>query len=63
MDGMKLLRQLFDPGVPEPLAPPGGILVDARTRELLDDVVPIEAFGEVALKGFGSPQPAFRVVG
>jgi class 3 adenylate cyclase len=47
----------------EPLAPPGGILVDARTRELLEDVVRIEAFGEVALKGFGSPQPAFRVIG
>jgi class 3 adenylate cyclase len=47
----------------EPLAPPGGILVDDRTRELLDDSIVIEAFGEVALKGFGSPQPAFRVVG
>jgi class 3 adenylate cyclase len=46
----------------EPLAPPGGILVDGRTRELLDEATPIEAFGEVTLKGFGSPQPAFRVV-
>jgi adenylate cyclase len=46
----------------EPLAPPGGILVDARTRELLDDSTTIEAFGDVALKGFGSPEPAFRVV-
>ena len=46
----------------EPLAPPGGILVDAPTRDLLDGVVTLEAFGEVTLKGFGSPQPAFRVV-
>jgi class 3 adenylate cyclase len=46
----------------EPLAPPGGILLDARTRELLDDTIAIEAFGEVTLKGFGSPEPAFRVI-
>jgi class 3 adenylate cyclase len=47
----------------EPLAPPGGILVDDRTRELLDGAIAVEAFGEVALKGFGGPQLAFRVVG
>jgi class 3 adenylate cyclase len=47
----------------EPLAPPGGILVDERTRELLNGVAQIEAFGDVTLKGFGSPQPAFRVIG
>jgi class 3 adenylate cyclase len=47
----------------EPLAPPGGILVDDRTRELVADAVAVEAFGEIALKGFGTPQAAFRVVG
>lgn len=45
----------------EPLAPPGGILVDARTSELLDGAFAVETFGEVTLKGFGSPQPAFHI--
>jgi class 3 adenylate cyclase len=47
----------------EPLALPGGILVDARTRELVADAAAVEAFGEIALKGFGTPQVAFLVVG
>ncbi len=46
----------------EPLAPGGGILIDARTRELLDDDALLEAFGEVALKGFARPESAYRVI-
>ena len=47
----------------EPHAPGGGILVDARTRELVGDLVALEPFGELALKGFAAPEPAYRVAG
>ena len=43
----------------EPLAPPGRVLIDARTRELVDGEVGVEPFGEVALKGFARPEAAF----
>ncbi|MCA9677065.1 MAG: adenylate/guanylate cyclase domain-containing protein [Kofleriaceae bacterium] len=45
----------------EPLAPPGGILIDGRTRALLGDADGVEEFGELSLKGFTHPEPVFRV--
>jgi class 3 adenylate cyclase len=47
----------------EPLAPPGAILMDARTRELLDGSIAVEPFGELALKGFARAESVFRVAG
>ena len=43
----------------EPLAPPGRILIDARTHELVDGAAAVEPFGEVALKGFARPEAAY----
>jgi class 3 adenylate cyclase len=43
----------------EPLAPPGRVMIDARTRELVDGAVAIEAFGDVVLKGFARPEAVF----
>ena len=45
----------------EPLAPPGGILIDAETHALVGDRVVSLAHGEHALKGFSRPQHAFLV--
>lgn len=47
----------------EPLAPPGGILVDGETRALLGDECELEARGEVLLKGFAAPARTYLVVG
>jgi class 3 adenylate cyclase len=45
----------------EPLAPPGGILCDATTRELLVDQFGFAAKGEVKLKGFAEPVATFQI--
>lgn len=45
----------------ESLAPPGRVLVDDPTRALLDDAHAVTPFGEVTLKGFARPEPAWLV--
>jgi class 3 adenylate cyclase len=45
----------------EPLAPVGGVLVDAGTRALILERAVMTPFGEPTLKGFSQPQPAFLV--
>jgi class 3 adenylate cyclase len=45
----------------EPLAPPGGILCDAATRELLAQSFGFNPQGEVKLKGFAEPVATFQV--
>jgi class 3 adenylate cyclase len=45
----------------EPLAQPGGILIDDETRALLGDRAVLTPHGEVTLKGFTKPVAAFRV--
>ena len=45
----------------EPLAPPGGILIDSETHALIGERVVSRANGEHALKGFSRPQRAFLV--
>ena len=45
----------------EPLAPPGGILCDGTTRELLADQFGFAPKGEVKLKGFAEPVATFQV--
>jgi class 3 adenylate cyclase len=46
----------------ESMAPPGRVLIDERTRELVGDAARVEPFGEVALKGFAKPQAAFLLL-
>ena len=45
----------------EPMAPPGGILCDAGTRELLAAEFGFEPKGEVKLKGFAEPVRTFQI--
>ena len=45
----------------EPLAPPGGILCDANTRELLIGQLGFTPQGEVKLKGFAEPVSTFQI--
>jgi class 3 adenylate cyclase len=45
----------------EPLAPAGGILIDAETEALVGDRVVHTPHGEHKLKGFAQPQAAFLV--
>jgi len=45
----------------EPLAPPGGVLVDEQTHTLVDGCFHAALHGEVTLKGFAQPVQAFRV--
>ena len=45
----------------EGLAPPGGVLVGERTRELLTMPLTVESIGDVAVKGKQAPVPAFVV--
>ena len=40
-------------------ARPGQILIDRRTRAVLDDTAEVETIGPLALKGFAQPVPAF----
>jgi class 3 adenylate cyclase len=46
----------------EPLAPPGGILIDEATRDFVGTHAQVEAGGAVTLKGFTHPVATFRVV-
>jgi class 3 adenylate cyclase len=45
----------------EPLAPPGGVLVDEQTNALVEGAIITEAHGEVALKGFAKTVNAYRL--
>jgi class 3 adenylate cyclase len=45
----------------EPLAPPGGVLVDEETNALIAGEFVVESAGEVALKGFAMPVRTYRV--
>jgi class 3 adenylate cyclase len=47
----------------EGLAPPGGVVIGARTRELLGDAVTVDSVGPVSVKGKEAPVDAYRVVG
>ncbi len=42
-------------------APPGGILISARTRELLDDSVAVRSLESIRVKGFDTPITVFEV--
>src|SRR5712664_3265376 len=44
-------------------AKPGQILVSQRMVGMVEDFVEMEAVGELALKGFSKPMPAFNVIG
>ncbi len=46
----------------EGLAPPGGIVIGERTRELLGPAARVEALGTVAVKGKHDPVRAFRLL-
>jgi class 3 adenylate cyclase len=45
----------------EPMAPPGGVLIDPETRAVLGDAVQVTSQGTVTLKGFTQPIEAFLV--
>ena len=47
----------------EPLAPPGGVLIDQETHDLVAGAFALSAHGEVTLKGFARPVQLFRVDG
>lgn len=44
------------------LAPPNGVVIATSTRQLLGTLFEFESLGEHALKGFGQPVEAYRVV-
>jgi class 3 adenylate cyclase len=46
----------------EPLAPPGGVLIDEQTHALIADLIEAEPHGEVTLKGFAHAVRTFVVV-
>jgi class 3 adenylate cyclase len=46
----------------EPLAAPGGVLVDEQTHALVAGCFRAEPHGEVSLKGFAQPVQAFRML-
>src|SRR5262249_56888542 len=45
------------------LAEPNAVVIDGNTRRLLGELFEYRAFGNVPLKGFGTPVPVWQVTG